>query len=79
MFADDRISRAIEAPRFSYGIDMTIPGFWGGRQPFSNWLTRDGLFGALEHFGWREINVLEDTDYLYGPAVSLTARHCSAQ
>lgn len=62
-----------ELYRFAYDSNKDAPGFCGGSQPFSNWLTREGLFGALEHFGWRDVKLVDDNDYLYGPAVSLTA------
>lgn len=62
-----------ELYRYRYGTDQHDAGFYGGAQAHSNWLTRDGLLGALEHFGWKDVKLLEDVDYLFGPAVSLTA------
>jgi hypothetical protein len=59
--------------RYRYGNTSRVRGFYGGTQTFSNWLTRDGLFGALEHFGWGEVKLVDDGDYLYGPAVSFVA------
>ena len=59
--------------RHRYGIDTRLAGFWGGTQPFSNWLTLDGLLGALEHFGWRDLKLVDDIDHFYGPVVSLVA------
>lgn len=60
--------------RFDYGVGRRLVGFYGGNQRHSNWLTRDDLMGALEHFGWREIEVgFERTAHPHGPSLALTA------
>ncbi len=58
--------------RHRYGIWTHLAGFWGGTEAYSNWLTREDLFGALSHFGWREVQVSEER-HVNGPALTLTA------
>ncbi|MDQ3722178.1 MAG: class I SAM-dependent methyltransferase [Actinomycetota bacterium] len=60
--------------RFNYGVGRKLVGFYGGNQPHANWLSRDDLMGALEHFGWCDIEVgFEKADDPHGPSLSLTA------
>ena len=60
--------------RHSYGLATRLTGFWGGNQPYSNWLPRDDLLGALQHFGWRDIEIaFEDDRHPNGPALALVA------
>ena len=60
--------------RFDYGLGRKLVGFYGGNQPHANWLSREDLMGALEHFGWRDVQVaFEVLDGGHGPALSLTA------
>ena len=60
--------------RFDYGLGRRLVGFYGGNQPHANWLSREDLMGALEHFGWRDVQVgFEELDGPHGPALSLTA------
>ena len=60
--------------RFDYGLGRKLVGFYGGNQPHANWLSRDDLLGALEHFGWRDVEIgFEEPDAVHGPALSLTA------
>jgi hypothetical protein len=59
--------------RHEYGAATRLGGFWGGTRPFSNWMTLEGLIGALEHFGWSDIQTQIDEDHPHGPAVNLVA------
>jgi len=60
--------------RFNYGFGRKLVGFYGGNRPHANWLSRDDLFGALEHFGWRDTEVgFDHPDHPHGPSLSLTA------
>jgi len=60
--------------RFNYGFGRKLVGFYGGNQPHANWLSREDLMGALEHVGWRDIEVgFELLDHPHGPSLSLTA------
>ena len=60
--------------RFDYGLGRRLVGFYGGNQPHANWLTRDDLLGALERFGWRDVEIGFDLpDHPHGPSLSLTA------
>jgi hypothetical protein len=65
---------AHRAHRFHYGVGRKLVGFYGGNQAHANWLSRDDLMGALEHFGWRDIEVgFDRPDHPHGPSLSLTA------
>lgn len=60
--------------RHRYGTAMHLAGFCGGTQPYSNWLRREDLFRALQHFGWSDIRVgFEEPHHPHGPALALTA------
>ena len=60
--------------RFDYGLGRRLVGFYGGNQPHANWLSREDLLGALEHFGWRDVEIGFDLpDHPHGPSLSLTA------
>jgi hypothetical protein len=59
--------------RCDYGLGPRLRGFWGGTRPYSNWLTLDGLTGALHHFGWHDIRTELEPGHPHGPAVNLVA------
>lgn len=59
--------------RHEYGVARRVGGFWGGTRPTSNWLTLDGLLGALEHFGWSSVQTQLEEGHPHGPAVNLLA------
>jgi Methyltransferase domain len=56
-----------------YGVGQHLSGFWGGTQRRSNWLTREDLLGALEHFGWRDVEVAFEDANEQGPSLALVA------
>ena len=60
--------------RHDYGAATRFRTFWGGTRGFSNWLELEDLVGALEHFGWRDIETKLDETHPHGPAVDLVAR-----
>jgi hypothetical protein len=56
-----------------------VGGFWrgfcGGPAAFSHWLTRDGLLGALRHFGFDDVRIgCDEPDHLNGPSIGIVAR-----
>lgn len=60
--------------RHSYGLDTRIAGFCGGTEPYSNWLPREDILRALEHFGWRHVETsFEDVHNPNGPCFALVA------
>lgn len=59
--------------RHSYGAATHLTGFLGGTRGYSNWVSREDLLAALEHFGWREIQTAFDGPHPNGPALALTA------
>ena len=65
--------------RFDYADSLQGKGFCGGSAAYSNWLSRDDLFAALDHVGWRVDDTGFDTpDHPHGPALALTAtRRCA--
>ena len=60
--------------RHRYGFGPHLSGFWGGTRPYSNWLTKDDLLGALSHFGWGDIELGFEEHHAHGPALALVAR-----
>jgi hypothetical protein len=60
--------------RHTYGLDRRLAGFCGGTQPYSNWMPREELIRALEHFGWTGIEIgFDEPRHPNGPALALTA------
>jgi hypothetical protein len=60
--------------RFNYEDALQLKGFCGGSAQFSNWLSRMDLFAALDHFGWRIVEVgFDQPDHPHGPALALVA------
>lgn len=55
--------------------DRAEGSFWGGNKPTANWMTRDDIIGAFRHFGFNEVNVIDDQpEAKPGPAFSLAAK-----
>lgn len=60
--------------RHRYGINRQLAGFCGGTAPYSNWMPREELLRALEHFGWRDVTIgFDEPHHPNGPALALTA------
>ena len=60
--------------RHTYGLDSRLGGFFGGTQPYSNWLPRDDLMRALAHFGWTNVEVaFDEPSHANGPSLALVA------
>ncbi|MCW2996503.1 MAG: hypothetical protein JWN65_52 [Solirubrobacterales bacterium] len=60
--------------RHTYRFDRSFAGFCGGTQPYSSWLPREELIGALEHLGWTDIRIgFDEPHHQNGPALALTA------
>lgn len=60
--------------RFDYAHALDSNAFCGGGAAFSNWLSRDELFAALEWFGWSvDAVAFQTTDHPHGPALALVA------
>lgn len=62
-----------EAHRYDYGVMSKLAGFWGGTAPYSLWLTRESLLGAVEQFGWQDIRIEFEERTPHGPALALAA------
>lgn len=59
--------------RHRYGVGSRLAGFWGGTRPYSNWLTKDDLLGALAHFGWDDVQTAFESPTPHGPALAVAA------
>lgn len=59
--------------RYNYG-DLEKKSFCGGSARSANWLTREGILGALKHFGYREFSIDDDRPYhIHGPCFAVLA------
>ena len=53
----------------------SIPGFCGGSQAGSKWLTRDSIIKALQQFGFKDLQInFEQVDHPNGPAFAICAQ-----
>ena len=58
-----------------YDEFLSVPAFCGGSNPKSYWMTRDGMLGCLEHFGFRQLSIgLDQKDHPGGPAMCIVGR-----
>jgi SAM-dependent methyltransferase len=65
---------SVQVRRHSYGLDNRLSGFFGGVASHSHWIEREDLFRALDHFGWRDVEVaFDEPDHQNGPALALVA------
>lgn len=61
--------------RFQYGGALELKHFCGGNRAEARWMTRDGILGALAHFGFSTVHPYYDQpDHPNGPAFSIVAR-----
>ncbi len=60
--------------RQHYGAALDWSGFCGGNEPESEWMSRDDLVRALEHFGFRDLRIAFDSSsHPNGPALAIVA------
>jgi hypothetical protein len=61
-----------QAARFS-------PGFCGSGETHPRWMTREGIIGALRHFGHERITIgLDEPDHPHGPAFGIVSARDTA-
>ena len=61
--------------RYSYLEALDSHGFCGGSAEYSQWLSRADILGALEHFGYRRIEIaFDDAAHPNGPAFAVAAQ-----
>ncbi len=61
--------------RNDYGKALNQHGFCGGSRPYSYWLSRDDIIGALRHFGLADIELAyQQPDNPNGPAFAVLAK-----
>jgi hypothetical protein len=61
--------------RFEYADSLNSNAFCGGSAIYSNWLSREDLFGALERFGWSVTAMAYDEpNHPHGPAIAVVAK-----
>jgi hypothetical protein len=60
--------------RFEYASSLNSKAFCGGSALYSNWLSREDLFGALERFGWVIKTIgYDEPNHQHGPAIAVVA------
>jgi hypothetical protein len=60
--------------RWEYLDALGWSGFCGGSSNWVSWLSRDDLFGALDHFGFRVTGTdFDEKDHQNGPAICIAA------
>ncbi len=63
-----------EMHRYHYLEGLKNAGFCGGNAEYAYWLSRDDLFEALKHLGFRNIKVHdEEPEHPHGPCLNLLA------
>ena len=61
--------------RYEYANALGWSGFCGGTGTYTHWMSREDLFGCLEHFGFGDFRIsFDQPDHPNGPALSLVAR-----
>jgi hypothetical protein len=60
--------------RQEYGLTLYWGGFCGGPATLCNWLTRDDILRALQHFGFKQLRIgFERADHPNGPSLAVIA------
>jgi len=60
--------------RQEYQVSLQHPGFCGGNEEYSYWLTRKDMLAALAHFGFSKVTVgHEQPDHPHGPCFGFVA------
>jgi hypothetical protein len=60
--------------RQEYQVSLGAPGFCGGSEEYSNWLSRSDLLSCLSHFGFKDIRIdYEEPDHPHGPCFAIIA------
>lgn len=60
--------------RQEYQVSLDHPGFCGGNEDYSNWLSREDLLRCLSHLGFTDVRVdHEQLDHPHGPCLGLVA------
>lgn len=60
--------------RQEYQASLNHPGFCGGNEDFSNWLSRRELLNCLSYFGFKDVRTgYDQPDHPHGPSLALVA------
>jgi len=60
--------------RRNYGTGLHLKGFCGGNAPYSQWLGRADLLAAVQHVGFRRVELgFDEPNHPNGPALALAA------
>lgn len=60
--------------RQEYQVSLNRPGFCGGNEDFSNWLSRSDLLACLTYLGFKDVRVAHEMpDHPHGPCISVLA------
>ena len=61
--------------RYEYQGAQTLPGFCGGADAYSNWMTRTDIVSCLKYFGYTDLREgFEHPDHPNGPAFAVVAQ-----
>ncbi len=56
---------------YGYGNALDWKGFCGGGSESCNWMEKEEMLNAFEHFGFRKLDERLELDHVHGPAVWL--------
>jgi hypothetical protein len=60
--------------RQEYQVSLAQPGFCGGNEDYSNWITRSDLLNCLTYLGFKDVRVAHEMpDHPNGPCLSFVA------
>lgn len=61
---------SIRLHKHEYGATFFTSGFWGGNSTYSEWMEKDDLIKAAEHFGF-EAKRIESIKHHNGPSIAI--------
>jgi Methyltransferase domain len=60
--------------RQEYQVSLDHPGFCGGSEDYSNWLSRADMLNCLSSFGFKDIRIgFEEPNHPHGPCFAISA------
>jgi uncharacterized protein DUF1698 len=61
--------------RYDYGAVFDSPGFCGGSETCSYWMSRSELMASFRHFGFRDVEIgFDHPDHPNGPGLAIAAK-----
>jgi hypothetical protein len=66
--------------KYVYGEALAWPGFCGGYQQFSYWMSREDILSCLRFFGFDDLRIgFEEPGHPNGPSFCVVGLRCSGQ